>query len=53
MQASEPSGLQDDHQPDAAVLELSLDQDGLAATRMEPIVDPPFNQMFVGSMSPF
>jgi hypothetical protein len=42
-----------EHQPDAAVLELSLDQDGLAATRMEPIIDPPFRQMFVGSMSPF
>jgi len=45
--------LHDDHQLDAAVLELSLDQHHLAAARMEPIVDPPFNQMFVGSMSPF
>jgi len=41
------------HQPDAAVLDLSLDQYGLAASLMEPIVDPPFSQMFVGSMSPF
>jgi hypothetical protein len=45
--------LQDDHQLDAAVLKPTLDQHGLAASRMEPVVDPPFNQMFVGSMSPF
>ena len=43
--------LRDDHQHNAAVLELSLDQHSLAAAQMEPIVDPPFNQMFVGSMS--
>ena len=46
-------GLPDDDELDAAVLELSRDQHGLAASRMEPIVDPPFNHMFVGSMSPF
>jgi hypothetical protein len=51
--AGEPVGLQDNHQYDAAVLELSLDQHSLAAARMEPIVDPPFDQVFVGSMSPF
>jgi hypothetical protein len=45
--------LHDDHQLDAAVLELSPDQNGFAATRMKPIVDHRFGQMFVGSMSPF
>jgi hypothetical protein len=44
--------LQDDHKDDDAVLALSLDQHSLTAARMEPIVDPPFKQMFVGSMSP-
>jgi hypothetical protein len=45
--------LQDDHQTDAAVFELSFDQHDLAPSWMEPIVDPRFNRMFVGSMSPF
>jgi hypothetical protein len=42
--------LQDDHHLDAAVLELSPDQHGLAASGMEPVVDPTFNRVFVGSM---
>ena len=36
-----------------AVLELSPDQHGLTESRMKPVVDPPFNQVFMGSMSPF
>ena len=48
-----PVRLQDDHQLDTAVLELSPDQHGLAESRMKPVVNPPFNQVFVGSMSPF
>jgi len=46
-------GLHDDHQLNAAILELSLDQHGLAAAGVKPVVDPPFNPVFVGSMSPF
>jgi hypothetical protein len=45
--------LHDGHQLDAAVLEPPLDQDGLAASGMKPVVDPSFNRVFVGSMSPF
>ena len=35
------------------MLKPPLDQYGLAASGMEPIVDPPFNRVFVGSMSLF
>jgi len=51
MQASELSGCHDHHQLDAPVLEPSLDQHGLAAARMEPIVDPSLNQVFAGSIT--
>jgi hypothetical protein len=43
MHASELSGCKMTTSPMAAVLELSLDKHGLAAERMEPIVDPPLN----------
>jgi hypothetical protein len=45
--------LHDDGQLHAAVLKPSPDQYCLAEPRMEPIVDPSLNQMFVGNMSPF
>jgi hypothetical protein len=45
--------LQDHHQFQAAVLKPSPNQHGLAAPRMERIVDPPLRRVFMGSMSPF
>jgi hypothetical protein len=45
--------LQDDHEFDTPVLELPTDQHALAESGMKSVVDPPFNQVFVGSMSPF
>src|SRR6266852_3959080 len=46
-------GLQNNHELDAPVFEPPGNQHGLPAPRVEPIVDPSFDQMFVGSMSPF
>jgi hypothetical protein len=38
---------------DATVLKLALYQHVLAKPRVEPVVDPSFNQVLVGSMSSF
>jgi hypothetical protein len=46
-------GLQNDHQLYAAMFEAPGNRHRLAASWMEPIIDPTFNNLFLGSMSPF
>ena len=46
-------GLQNNDELDASVFEPPGNQHRLPAPRVEPIVDPSFDQVFVGSMSPF
>jgi hypothetical protein len=46
-------GLQNDHQLYTTKFEAPGNRHRLAASWMEPIVDPTFNNLFLGSMSPF